>query len=63
MITLEGCITAFEITPPSTDDRKGLRGIVEGQSGLVILGDKGCVGEALRREMSGQEICLMTIKQ
>ena len=47
MITLEGYITTFEITPASTDDREGLRDIIEGQSGLVILGDKGYVGEAL----------------
>lgn len=52
MITLEGYITTFEITPASTDDREGLRDIVEGQSGLVILGDKGYVGESLTREMS-----------
>lgn len=63
MITLEGYITTFEITPASTDDREGLRDIVEGQSGLVILGDKGYVGETLAREMSDQGICLMTLKR
>ena len=52
MITLEGYITTFEITPASTDDREGLRDIVAGQSGLVVLGDKGYVGEALTRELS-----------
>lgn len=30
MITLERYITTFEITPPSTNDRKGLRDIVDG---------------------------------
>lgn len=63
MITLEGYITTFEITPASTDDREGLKDIVEGQSGLVILGDKGYVGEALTREMSEQGICLMALKR
>ncbi len=63
MITLEGYITTFEIMPASTDDREGLRDIVEGQSGLVILGDKGYVGEALTRELSDQGICLMALKQ
>lgn len=43
MITLEGYNTTFEITPASTEDRKGLRDMIEGQSGLVILGDKGYV--------------------
>lgn len=47
LITLEGYITAFEITPASIDDREGLRDIVANQSGLVILGDKGYVGETL----------------
>ena len=63
MITLEGYITTFEITPASTDDREGLKDIIEGQSGLVILGDKGYVGEALTRELSDQGICLMALKR
>lgn len=63
MITLEGYITTFEITPASTDDREGLRDIVEGQSGLVILGDKGYIGENLTKEMSGQGICFMALKR
>ena len=63
MITLEGYITTFEITPASTDDREGLRDIIEGQSDLVILGDKGYVGEALTRELSDQGICLMALKR
>ena len=57
MITLEGYITTFEITPASTDDREGLRDMVDGQSGLVILGDN------LTKEMSDQEICLMALKR
>lgn len=63
MITLEGYITTFEITPASTDDREGLRDMVEGQAGLVILGDKGYVGENLTKEMSDQGICLMALKR
>ena len=63
LITLEGYITTFEITPASTDDREGLRDIVEGQSGLVILGDKGYVGEALTKELSDQGICLIALKR
>lgn len=63
MITLEGYVTAFEITPASTDDREGLRDIAEGQSGLVIPGGKGYVGETLTREMAGQGICLMALKR
>lgn len=63
MITLEGYITAFEVTPASTDDREGLRDLVEGQSGLVVLGDKGYVGDTLAKDMLGQGICLMALKR
>ena len=63
LITLEGYITTFEITPASTDDREGLRDIVETQSNLVILGDKGYTGENLSHEMAEKGICLMTLKR
>ncbi len=63
LITLEGYITAFEITPASTDDRDGLRDLVETQSNLVILGDKGYVGERLMQEMAEKGICLMALKR
>ena len=46
MITLEGFITSFEITPASTDDREGLRDLAANHSGVTILGDKGYIGEA-----------------
>ena len=63
LITLEGYITAFEITPASTDDREGLRDLVENRSDIVILGDKGYVGENLSQEMEEQGICLMSLKR
>lgn len=44
MITLEGYITAFEITPASVDDREGLKDLAENRMNLVILGDKGYTG-------------------
>ena len=36
---------------------------MDGQSGLVILGDKGYVGESLTKEMETQGICLMALKR
>ena len=63
MITLEGFITAFEITPASTDDREGLRDLTDGLSGITILGDKGYVGENIHSEMKEQGICLMSLKR
>ncbi|MCR2046210.1 IS982 family transposase [Acetatifactor muris] len=63
MVTLEGYVTTFEVTPASTDDREGLRDLVDGQHGLVVPGDKGYVGEALAEDMSGQGICLMALRR
>lgn len=62
LITLEGYITAFEITPASVDDREGLRDFAENRLGLVILGDKGYTGEALFDDMQRSGICLMSLK-
>ena len=62
LITLEGYITAFEITPASVDDREGLRDLVENQLGLVILGDKGYTGNLLWEDMMKQGVCLMSLK-
>ena len=62
LITLEGYITAFEITPASVDDRKGLRDLTENHLGLVILGDKGYTGEHLFDDMQRKGICLMSLK-
>ena len=63
IITLECFITAFEITPASTDDREGLRDLTDGLSNITILGDKGYVGENLHDEMKEQGICLMSLKR
>ena len=62
LITLEGYITAFEITPASVDDREGLRDFAENCLGLVILGDKGYTGETLFEDMRAKGICLMSLK-
>lgn len=62
MVTLKEYVTAFDVTPASTDNRDGLRDLVDGQSDLVILGDKGYTGEVLAENLSRQGICLMTLK-
>lgn len=62
LITLEGYITAFEVTPASVDDREGLRDLAENRFGLVILGDKGYTGESLYDDMCRKGICLMSLK-
>lgn len=62
LITLEGYITAFEITPASVDDREGLRDLAENCLGLVVIGDKGYTGETLIEDMREKGICLMSLK-
>lgn len=47
MITLSGFITKFEIKPASTYDRKGLLDMFDGESDIVVLADKGYVGQKL----------------
>lgn len=63
LVTLEGYVAAFEITSASVDDREGLRDLVEGKEGLVILGDKGYMGEMLRQELAEHGVCLMALKR
>ena len=63
LITLEGYIAAFEITAASVDDREGLRCLMEGKEGLVVLGDKGYVGETLAQDLSSRGNCLMALKR
>lgn len=61
--TLEGFITAFEITPASVDDREGLRDIAANYCDITVFGDKGYAGEALTQELKRQGICLMSLER
>lgn len=62
LITIEGYITAFEITPASVDDREGLRDFAENHLCLTVLGDRGYTGEQLWEDMQEKGICLMSLK-
>lgn len=62
LITIEGYITAFEITPASADDREGLRDFAENHLCLTVLGDKGYTEEQLWEDMQEKGICLMSLK-
>ena len=63
LITLDGYITAFDVTPASVDDREGLRDLVDGISGITVLGDKGYAGAAVAEEMREKGIFLMALKR
>lgn len=62
LITLEGYITSFEITPASVDDRKGLEDLCVNYAGATVLADKGYTGKTLLQKMADQKICLMPLK-
>ncbi len=63
LITLEGYITSFGVTPASVDGREGLRDLTGELRDAVVLADKGYVGETFREEMQNQGICLMALKR
>ena len=62
LVTLEGYITDFEITPASVDDRQGLRDITASKSNITILADKGYIGEILSEDMKEYGITLLPLK-
>ena len=63
LITLQGFITQFEVTPASTDDREGLRDLSEVCSHSVLLADKGYISQDLTKELGQQNICLLALKR
>ena len=63
LITLDGFITAFDVTPASTDDREGLRDLMGEQYTLSVIGDKGYIGDQLREDMQDHNICLLAMKR
>ena len=63
LITLEGYIASFEITPASTDDREGLRDLAAHWSNITILADKGYIGKNMGQEMQEKNICLFALKR
>ena len=63
LITLDGFITAFDITPASTDDREGLRDLMGEHYSLSVIGDKGYVGKQIHEDMAKQNICLLALKR
>ena len=63
LITLDGFITAFDITPASTDDREGLRDLMGEHYSLSVIGDKGYVGKQIHEDMAKQNVCLLALKR
>jgi IS5 family transposase len=59
MITFDGAITAWTVTPASGDEREALWDLTDGVRGLVI-GDKGYLRARLRAELATTGIDLQT---
>ena len=62
MIKLSGFITKFEITPASIYDRQALLDMIDCESNIVILADKGYVGQKLSETLKKQGICLIALR-
>lgn len=46
LATLDGVITAFDLVPAHTDERAAVEGLLDTAGNLVVLGDKGFIGQA-----------------
>ena len=62
VISLEGVITGFSLTPASGSEREAVWEVTDGISGLLI-GDKGYLGSELQQDLSKQSINLQTPKR
>lgn len=60
LITLEGYITVFEITPAFTDDRERFRDLINGYSDIIVLAGKVYIS---RKPIQKQNICLFATKR
>lgn len=58
-ITGEGILSGFTLTPANGSERKALRSMAEGMTGLM-LGDKGFISEPLRQELAALGVDLQT---
>ena len=59
MVTINGVITAWTVTPATGDEREALWDLTTGVQGLVI-GDKGYISAFLRTELAAVGIDLQT---
>jgi hypothetical protein len=45
LASLDGAITAFDLVPAHTDEREAVAGLLEAARNLIVLGDKGFIGQ------------------
>lgn len=62
VISLEGVVTGFTLTPANSSERDALWEAASGITGLLI-GDKGYLGHNLQQELSNRGIDLQTAKR
>lgn len=52
LVTLEGFVTQFEVTPANMNDRPPVFGLADGAGNVIILGDKSYKGKEFCRQLS-----------
>lgn len=63
LVTLEGFVTQFEITPANIDDRPPVFDLAEGIRDIIILGDKGYTGKEFCRQLSIENKTMYALKR
>ena len=64
LITLDGFVTDFVITPSNIDDREGVWDLVDSYQQITLIGDKGYIGNKLAAELKSEKgINLLPVKR
>lgn len=63
LVTLEGFVTQFEVTPANMDDRPPVFDLADGAGNIIILGDKGYTGKEFCRQLSIENKTMWALKR
>lgn len=64
LITLDGYLTDFTLTPANVDDRAAVWELTEESDALTIIADKGYIGDKLNSELKSEKrITLISLKR
>lgn len=64
LVTLDGFVTDFNITSASIDDREGVWDLVDSYRQIILIGDKGYIGNAFAADLKQEKgIDLLPVKR
>lgn len=64
LVTLDGFVTDFIVTPANIDDRDGVWDLIDSFEAITLIGDKGYIGTDLTNRLkSEKEITLLPLKR